>query len=115
MLKKWADLYGVPLVTRTEPKIVETFHGERVEGAGWLYTFPVDWLYESHYTKETFEIGPMEDLSDILLLHWWIVKHGALSGVTKKIINSSLRHNTAINMAQWQLYLCFQLNMMNLF
>ena len=84
MSKQWADSHGVPLVTRTEPKIVENFNGERVEGAGWQYTFPVTLRYESHYTKETFEIGPMEDLSDIMLPYWWIVKHGALSGATEQ-------------------------------
>ena len=26
----------------------------------------------------------MEDLLDIMLPYWWIVKHGALSGVTKE-------------------------------
>src|ERR1700731_1136524 len=84
MSKQWADSHGVPLVTRTEPKIVENFNGERVEGAGWQYTFPVTVRYESHYTKETFKIGPMEDSSDIMLPYWWIVKHGALSGVTEE-------------------------------
>ena len=71
-------------MTRTEPKIVENFNGERVEEAGWQYTFPVTLRYESYYTKETFEIGPMEDSSDIMLPYWWIVKHGALSGVTEE-------------------------------
>jgi hypothetical protein len=54
MSKQLADSHGVPLVTRTEPKIVENFHGERVEEAGWQYTFPFTLQYESHYTKETF-------------------------------------------------------------
>jgi hypothetical protein len=84
MSKQWAESHGVPLVTRTEPKIVENFNGQRVEGAGWQYTFPVTLRYESHYTKETFEIGPMEDSSDVMLPYWWIVKHGALSGVTEE-------------------------------
>ena len=53
MSKQWADSHGVPLVTRTEPKIVENFNGERVEGAGWHYPFPVTLRYKSHYTKET--------------------------------------------------------------
>ena len=72
------------LVTRTESKIVKTFNGESVEGAGWQYTFPITLQYESHYTKETFEIGPIEDSSDIMLPYWWIIKYGALSGITKE-------------------------------
>ena len=70
MSKQWADSHGLPLVTPTEPNIVETFNEERVEGVGWQYTFAVTLWYESNYAKETFEIGPMEDLSDIILPYW---------------------------------------------
>jgi hypothetical protein len=34
MSKRWAETNGVPLVTRTEPKSVENFNGEIVQGAG---------------------------------------------------------------------------------
>jgi hypothetical protein len=74
----------VPFVTPTEPKIVKNVNGERAEEAGWQYTFTVTLRYESHYTKETFEIRPIEDSSDIMLPYCWIMKHGALSGVTKE-------------------------------
>ena len=63
-----------------KPKIVKNLNGKRVEGAGWQYTFPVTLQYESHYTKETFKIDPIENSSDIILPYWWIIKHGALSG-----------------------------------
>ena len=82
--KQWADSHGVLLVTRTEPKIVENINGERVEGADWQYTFPVTLQYKSHYTKEIFEIGPIQDLSDIMFPYLWIVKHGTFSGVTEE-------------------------------
>ena len=72
-----------------EPKIVENFNGERVEGADWQYTFPITLQYESNYTKEPFGINPMEDSSDVLLPYWWIIKHGALNGVTEE--NDSLQ------------------------
>jgi hypothetical protein len=84
MSKQWADSHGVPLVTQTQRKIVENFNGGRVEVAGFQYTFPVTLRYESLYTKESFEIGPMQDLSAITLPYWWIVKHVALGGVTKE-------------------------------
>jgi hypothetical protein len=67
-----------------EPKIVENFNGERVEEAGWQYTFPGTVQYECHFTKENFKIGPMEDSSDDNLPYRRIVKHRALSGVTEK-------------------------------
>jgi hypothetical protein len=67
-----------------EPKIVENFNGQRIEGADWQNSFPITLQYESHYTKETFEIDPMHDSSDVILPYWWIVKHGALSGVTEE-------------------------------
>jgi hypothetical protein len=50
----------------------------------WQYTVPITLRFESHYSKETFEIGFMKDLSDFMLPYWWIVKHGALSGVTEE-------------------------------
>jgi hypothetical protein len=55
--------------------VVDNLNQESVEDAGWQYTFPITLWYESHYTKESFEIGLMEDLSDIMLPYWWIVKH----------------------------------------
>jgi hypothetical protein len=61
----------------------------------WQYTFPVTLQYESHCTKEIFEIGPMEDLSDIILPYWWIVKDGALSEVTEEndTLQYTLKHS----------------------
>jgi hypothetical protein len=84
MSKQWADSHSVPLMTRTEPKIVENFNSERIEEAGGKYTFPVTLQYESHYTKEIFEIGPIEDSFDIILPYWLIVKHGALPPVIEE-------------------------------
>ncbi|KAF8241181.1 hypothetical protein K440DRAFT_575307 [Wilcoxina mikolae CBS 423.85] len=84
MSKQWAETNGVPLVTRTEPNSVENFNSEIVEGAGLQYTFPVTLLYDNHYTQAIFEIGPMESATDIMLPYWWIVKHGALRGITEE-------------------------------
>jgi hypothetical protein len=84
MSKQWAESHDVPLVTRKEPKIVNNFTGERVEGVGWTYTFPFTLRNDCHYIKATFEIGRMENLSDNMLPYWWIFKYGALSGVTKE-------------------------------
>jgi hypothetical protein len=67
MSKLWADLHGITTVARMEIKIVENFNGVWVEEADLQSTFPITLWYESHHTKETFEIGPMEDSSDIML------------------------------------------------
>jgi hypothetical protein len=50
-----------------EQNIMKNFTGERLGGAGWEYAIPVTLSYESYYTKETFEIDPLEDFSDIML------------------------------------------------
>jgi hypothetical protein len=84
MSKQWAESHDVPLVTRKEPKLVNNFNGERVEGVGWQYTFPFTRRNDSHYIKATFEIGRLENLSDNMLPYWWIFKYGALSGVTEE-------------------------------
>jgi hypothetical protein len=55
-----------------------------LEEASSQYTLPVTLQYESCYTKEIFEIGPIENWSDITLAYWWIVRHGALYGVTEE-------------------------------
>ena len=74
-----------------EPKIVENLKRERVERAGWQYTFPVTLQYELHYNKETFEIGPKKDSFYIMLSYWWIIKHGALNGVKEEYNKLQLR------------------------
>jgi hypothetical protein len=81
-LKQWANIHVVPLVTWMKPMIVKNINEERVQDARWQYTVPVILRYDTYYTEESYKIGPMEDTSDIMVPYWWIIKFGALSGVT---------------------------------
>jgi hypothetical protein len=75
--EKWIEEHNVPFVTRKEQKEIQNFAGDTVEDCGWCYTFPITCQHGDQYSKETFEIGPMEDSCDLMLPSWWIVKHKA--------------------------------------
>jgi len=65
-------------ITRKEhdhPIQVENFIGEIVKGAGQWYTESPRLQHRKHFTKESFEILPMEKGVDILLPFQWITNH----------------------------------------
>jgi len=75
--ENWIKENNVPFVTLRELKDIQDFPGETVENCGWCYTFLITCQHGDHYSKETFEIGSMEDSCDLMLPYWWIVKHKA--------------------------------------
>jgi hypothetical protein len=75
--ERWIEELNVPFVTHKEQKEIQNFAGDIVEDCGWCYPFPITCQHGDHYSKETFEIGPMEDSCDLILPYWWIVKHKA--------------------------------------
>jgi hypothetical protein len=75
--EKWIKEHNVPFVTHKEQKEIQNFAGHIVEDCGWCYTFPITSQHGDQYSKETFEIGPMEDSCDQMPPYWWIVKHKA--------------------------------------
>jgi len=60
---------------RKNPIQVENYTGEVVEGAGKWCTEPLRRQHWKHYTKEHFEISPMDPEIDIFLPFEWITKH----------------------------------------
>jgi len=77
---------NVPKVQRDVPIPVSDFAGNIVPGIGQAFTVPVLLKYQEHYTKESFEIGPLDDELDLVLPYWWTVKHkpsGFLDGPEK--------------------------------
>jgi len=58
---------------------LRNFAGELFKGAGEAYSVPLLLRHKQHYTKEVFEIAPLEPGVDLFLPFWWIVKH-ALQG-----------------------------------
>jgi hypothetical protein len=74
---KWIEHHNDPFVTCKEQKEIHNFAEETVEDCGWCYTFPITCEHGDRYSKETFEIGQMEDSCNLMLPYWWIVKHKA--------------------------------------
>jgi len=54
---------------------IENYTGQPVEEAGIFYTKPLLLQHQRHFSKEIFEVTPMEPEVDIFLPYWWISKH----------------------------------------
>jgi len=54
---------------------IENYTGQNVEEAGIFYTKPLLLQHRRHFSKEAFEVTPMESEVDIFLPFWWISKH----------------------------------------
>jgi transposase InsO family protein len=92
---------AVPKVQRDAPVPVSDFAGNIVKGIGEAFTVPILLQHGDHCTKESFEIGPLDDEIDLVLPWWWITKHkpsGWLEGKQVKFdhpscLNKCTRHN----------------------
>jgi len=80
--------YSVPLVSRKtaralqipmlkhDPAIrIDNYTGQNVEEAGIFYTKLLLLQHRQYFSKEAFEVTPMEPEVDIFLPFWWISKH----------------------------------------
>ena len=65
----------IPGVLRRQACGFSTFDGAESQGAGRAYTLACTLRLGDHYSKETFEISPLQDDHDILLPWWWIIRH----------------------------------------
>jgi hypothetical protein len=54
---------------------VHDFAGRIVPGVGAAFTFPWTINHGNHWSRESFEIGPLEDGIDLILPFWWLCKH----------------------------------------
>jgi hypothetical protein len=70
-----ADRFHIPQIKRESKLKLHHFAGELIEGAGKAYSAPLPLRYRKHYTREVFEIAPLEPGVDVFLPFWWIAKH----------------------------------------
>jgi hypothetical protein len=92
---------AVPKVQRDAPVPVSEFAGNIVQGIGEAFTVPILLQHGDHCTKESFEIGHLDDEIDLVLPWWWITKHQPgrwLEGKQVKFdhpscLNKCTRHN----------------------
>ena len=67
--------HKVPVVLQDRVEIIAGYDGTVGKGAGSAYTFACTRSLADHYTKETFEVSPLQDDHDILILWWWTLQH----------------------------------------
>jgi len=70
-----AKSLGVKQHQRQEPRRIENYTGEIVPGAGQYYTAPLLLQHRRHFTKEKFEVSPMDPEVDLFLPFEWIMRH----------------------------------------
>jgi len=58
-----------------QPHSIENYTGESVKGAGQFYMEPTLLQHRNHYSREKFEISPMEPGIDAFLPFDWITAH----------------------------------------
>ena len=68
-------------MNRITPIPISTFDGAMLPNAGNQYTEQLKLHLGSHVTMEVFEIGQLDQSSNIILPHWWMVqeRHHGLS------------------------------------
>jgi len=66
---------SLPKYPHKNPRIIESFTGQTVETAGQFHTGPIQLQHRKHFSKETFEISPMEEGIEIFLSFRWVEDH----------------------------------------
>ena len=66
---------GITKKEHRQAHTIENYTGERVKGASQFYTEPMLLQHRRHYSKERFEISPMETGIDAFLPFEWITAH----------------------------------------
>jgi len=82
---------GLKQLKHQNPRKIENYTGKTVEGAGQFYTESLLVQHHKHYTKESFELSPMDPEIDIFLPFDWITRHPPQGAWT----NQEIRFNSA--------------------
>jgi len=73
--KVTAPRLQIPMFKHHSAIRIENYTGQHVEEAGIFYTKPLLLQHRRHFSKEIFEVTPMEPVVDIFLPYWWISNH----------------------------------------
>jgi len=73
--QRMIERLGIQIKTHKKLQTIKNFTGEVVEGAGQSYTGIMCLQHRKHFSKETFEVTPMEAAIDIFLPFSWIEQH----------------------------------------
>jgi len=66
---------GIKKKAHRQPHSIENYTGESVKGVGQFYTEPMLLQHRKHYSREKFEISPMEPEIHAFLPFDWITAH----------------------------------------
>jgi hypothetical protein len=72
---KFIAEYNLPMITCDRLLRINRVDGCQLSGAGEAFTHSLLLWYKQHYTRETFEVMPLESEMDIILPCWWMAKH----------------------------------------
>jgi len=72
---KTAQKLQLPMLKHSPTIHIENYMAQTVENAGIFYMKPLLLQHRHHFSKETFEVTPMEPEIDVFLSFWWISKH----------------------------------------
>jgi hypothetical protein len=72
---KFIAEHNLPMITRDILLRINGAAGCPLSGAGEAFTHALLLRYKQHYTRETFEVMPLESEMDIILPCWWMAKH----------------------------------------
>ena len=87
--------HKVPVVLRERTEIIAGYDGAECKCAGSAYTFACTLSLADHYTKESFEVSPLQDVHDILMPWWWTFPHSIrylYSGAESDIVFDSPKY-----------------------
>jgi len=73
--KETAQKLQIPMLKHDSAIRIQNYTGQHVEEAGIFYMKPLHLQHRRHFSKEIFEVTPMEPEVDIFLPYWWISKH----------------------------------------
>jgi len=72
---KTTERLGLKKKRHRQAQHIENYTGERVVGAGQSYAKPLLLQHRKHYSKESFEVSPIDPKVDIFLPFSWIQEH----------------------------------------
>jgi hypothetical protein len=72
---KFIAEHNLPMITHDIPLRINGADGHPLLGVGEAFTYSLLLWYKQHYTRETFEVMPLELEMDIILPCWWMAKH----------------------------------------
>jgi hypothetical protein len=91
--------HNLPMITHDRPLRINRADGYPLSGVGEAFIHSLLLRYKQHYTRETFEVMPLESEMDIILPCWWMAKHqlnrfwGKLQEIT--LDSEFCKHNCA--------------------